>query len=61
VDAAKQADRVFNTFRRFIWLDRDLSAAENGMEILGADFADEESAAFGRIMGAAFSNKIKLG
>jgi len=60
VDDAKQADRVFNTFRRFIWLDRDLSTDMEGMEILGADFADEESATFARIMGAAFSTKIKL-
>jgi GR25 family glycosyltransferase involved in LPS biosynthesis len=61
VDESKQSDRVFNSFRRFIWLDRDLASATEGMEILGADFADEESATFARIMGAAFSNKIKLG
>lgn len=61
VDESRQADCVFNAFRRFIWVDRDLSAATSGMEILGPDFADEESATFARILGAAFSTRIKLG
>ena len=52
------ADWVFNTFRRFIWADRDLGKACASLDALPPDFIDEEAAAIGRIMSAAFSRRL---
>lgn len=52
---------VFNAFRRFIWLDRDLENATASLGALPGDFMDPEAAAFSRIIGPAFSERIVHG
>ena len=53
-------DMVWNSFRRFIWVDRDLASATAKIDQLGSDFMDEESAAFSRIVGTALSTRLVL-
>ncbi|HEY4374840.1 MAG TPA: glycosyltransferase family 25 protein [Burkholderiales bacterium] len=58
---AVAADRVFNSFRRFIWKDRDIQDVFASLDTLPPDFIDEEAEAFARIIGAAVSSRLKLG
>ena len=51
-------DTVWNAFRRFIWLHRDIDAALAPLEALGADFADPEARAFAGLMAAALSENM---
>jgi GR25 family glycosyltransferase involved in LPS biosynthesis len=51
-------DMVWNTFRRFMWLHRDIDSAIAPVEQLGADFVDAETQAFIKLVGAALSTRL---
>jgi GR25 family glycosyltransferase involved in LPS biosynthesis len=51
-------DMVWNAFRRFMWLHRDIDSAIAPVEQLGADFVDAETQAFIKLVGAALSSKL---
>jgi len=52
-----ETDIIWTSFRRLMALDRDLGAAHQLISRLPADFMDEESETFARIIGGALSNK----
>lgn len=45
---------MWNAFRRFIWVDRDLAEVDAAVRGLGTAMVDEESAVFARIIATAF-------
>jgi GR25 family glycosyltransferase involved in LPS biosynthesis len=51
-------DTVWNAFRRFCWLHRDIDVALAPVERLGEDFADPEARAFAKLLGAALSDRM---
>jgi GR25 family glycosyltransferase involved in LPS biosynthesis len=55
---AAVTDTVWNAFRRFCWLHRDIGAALAPVERLGEDFTDPEARAFATLLGAALSDKM---
>lgn len=55
---AEITDAVWNAFRRFCWLHRDIDAAMAPVRALPADFADPEAQAFAQLLAAALSDKF---
>jgi len=53
-------DTVWNAFRRFCWLHRDIDAALAPVARLGEDFTDPEARAFAKLLGAALSDRMVI-
>lgn len=53
------ADLIWNTFRRFVWIDRDLDAEKAAMEAITAKFCDQEGSLFGSIVAAMLSKRYR--
>ena len=56
---SQDSDLVWNTFRKMMWLDRDLAAQKPALAELDAALGDEESRMFGQLLSAMTSGKYR--
>lgn len=59
-NATQISDNVWNAFRRLMWFDRDCAQACHNLETIAADFYDEESLAFSKIIATMVSPHLKV-